>query len=238
MGDAQRIRKLAAKNVAPDSIAGKLKIRPAMVRRVLGRSAQRGAPRKRAVSIPLSFVTTPEVAAMLRATASARGIPVSSVIDELVQSALMQTTASSNGAERPAPLMAPVVSISKGPRPRTKTARGAKKHALVTAADTPESVRQLLKSYDPKALRWRVRNDRYAIVVAILTRGGEEAMQWLWSILSHGKVRELVREYRGASCAEPDRVKLREQLQLTTADIPTRPYIGFGTELPRAREHS
>lgn len=152
---------------------------------------------------------------MVRSKAAARGVPVSSVIDELVQNALQHEKSSSKSRER-----------------RPRTARASAKKAIVTAADAPESVRQLLKSYDPKALKWRVRNDRYAVVVAILTRGGDEAKQWLGSVLSQSEVRALVREYRGSGCAEPDRVKLREQLQLTTTDIPTRPYIGFGNGRP------
>lgn len=99
---------------------------------------------------------------------------------------------------------------------------------LVSAEDAPESVVRLLKSYDPGALLWAERDHRHLIVVAILTRGNDEAKEWLWSVLSREEVRELVREYRGACCAEPERVLLRQQLALTTADIPTRPFIGFG----------
>ena len=99
--------------------------------------------------------------------------------------------------------------------------------ALVTAADAPECVIKLLKSYDASALLWSDTDHRHAIVVAVLTRGNEEAKQWLWSALSREEVRELVREYRGACCAEPERAELRKQLGLTTADIPTRPYVDF-----------
>src|SRR5687768_9375617 len=40
-----------------------------------------------------------------------------------------------------------------------------------TPQDAPRAVRRLLESYDPAALQWDVSDDRYAIVVAILTRG-------------------------------------------------------------------
>jgi hypothetical protein len=103
--------------------------------------------------------------------------------------------------------------------------------ALLTAADAPESVVKLLKSYDPKGLRWQRRDHRHLIVVAILTRGNEEAREWLWSVLSKVKVRELVRLYRGAGCAEPDRAALREQLELTTSDSPTRPYSAWSVAM-------
>ena len=227
MGDAQRIRQLA-RDFEPDTIAAQLKLRPAAVRRVLGRSAKRGAPRKREASATLSFATTPEIAATVRAVAADQRVSVSSVIDDMVRTALEQQKIVAAPERRP-----------KG-RTHSKTtiARQSPRNALVTAADAPESVRQLLKSYDPKALRWRVRNDRYAIVIAILTRGGEEARQWLRNVLSHAEIRALVRQYGGSGCAEPDRVKLRKQLRLTTTDIPTRPYIGFGAERGHERENS
>ena len=106
--------------------------------------------------------------------------------------------------------------------------RARRRTAPQTAADAPEPVKKLLKSYDPKALRWRVPGHRYEIVVAVLTRGNDQAKQWLWSVLSLSEVRELVRKYRGAGCAEPDRALLRQQLALTDADIPSRPYLGLG----------
>ncbi|MDP9003078.1 MAG: hypothetical protein M3O46_23555 [Myxococcota bacterium] len=100
----------------------------------------------------------------------------------------------------------------------------------MTAADAPQSVRKLLKSYDARQLRWSVRGHRYEIVVAILTRGNEEAKRWLWTVLSRDQVRELVRKYRGAGCAEPARSLLRRELKLSKVDVPTRPYVGFGDE--------
>jgi len=99
--------------------------------------------------------------------------------------------------------------------------------ALRTAADAPESVQKLLKSYHLDDIRWEEKNDRHVIVVAILTRGDSAAKRWLWSVLSRSDVRDLVREYGGAGCAEPDRALLRRQLRLTTADIPKRAYLGL-----------
>jgi hypothetical protein len=118
---------------------------------------------------------------------------------------------------------------------RHRTARRRAASVPTTAADAPEAVVKLLKSYDPKDLRWLDRNHRHLIVVAILTRGNEEAKQWLWSVLPEERVRELVRSYRAAGCAAPDRAELRNQLGLTTTDIPTRPYLGMERGLERER---
>jgi hypothetical protein len=245
MGDAERIRRLAARDVEPDEIAARLKLRPALVRRVLGRSAKRGAPQTRGAGIPLSFATSPETAARLRVMAAERGVTLSNLIDVTVREALAQQEST------PEPSGAPP-SSRKRSKPSRRTARaparetaGATGHRAArrvraasvptTAADAPESVVKLLKSYDPKDLRWRDRNHRHLIVVAVLTRGNEEAKQWLWSVLPEERVRELVRSYRGAGCAEPDRVELRNQLGLTTTDIPTRPYLGMERGLERER---
>jgi hypothetical protein len=99
--------------------------------------------------------------------------------------------------------------------------------SILTAAEAPLEVRRLLKSYDPSALRWAVREERYEIVVAILLRGGTEARAWLATVIGEDDARSLVAEFRGTGCAELDRQRLREQLGLTTDDIPTRPYLGF-----------
>lgn len=96
-----------------------------------------------------------------------------------------------------------------------------------TAADAPECVRRLLKSYELEDVRWSEDDERHVIVVSILTRGDAAAKRWLWSVLPRSEVRELVRRYQGAGCAEPDREKLRKQLRLSTADIPPRPYLGM-----------
>jgi hypothetical protein len=61
----------------------------------------------------------------------------------------------------------------------------------------------------------------------ILVRGDAVAKRWLRGRLSRDEVRKLVRAYRGAGCAEPDREVLRRKLALTASDIPVRPYIGF-----------
>jgi hypothetical protein len=194
VGEADRIRRLAARSLDADAIAAKLKVRPAVVRRVLGRSSKRGPPRKRVASQTLSFATSPEVAAKVRAVAAKRRVAVSAVLDELVRTSLQ----ASQGIVAPE-----------------------------TAADAPEDVRKLLKSYEPSEIRWQHADHRHLTVVAILTRGNEAARAWLWQVLSVEEVRELVRHYAGAGCAEPDRVRLREQLGLTTADIPARAYLGM-----------
>jgi hypothetical protein len=64
--------------------------------------------------------------------------------------------------------------------------------APVSVEDTPESVVRLLKSYDPARLLWAERDHRHLIVVAVLTRGNEQAKAWLWSVLTREEVRELV----------------------------------------------
>ncbi len=106
-------------------------------------------------------------------------------------------------------------------------ARWAKRPVIRTAAQAPEAVRRLLKSYDVGALRWRNPDHRYAVVRAILVSGDEQAARWLRESLPRAKVRELVRQYRGAGCNEPERRKLRKELRLTINDIPIRPYLGF-----------
>ena len=109
---------------------------------------------------------------------------------------------------------------------------------LATSADAPEAVRKLLKSYELKELRWAVRGHRYEIVVAVLTRGNDKAKRWLRSVLPLSELRALVRKYRGAGCAEPDRALLRKQLHLTEDEIPPRPYLGFAMEQPDENERT
>ncbi len=242
MGDSERIRRLAARKVEPDEIAIRLKLRPALVRRVLARSAKRGAPRTRGAGTTLSFATSPETAAELRVIAAERGVSLSQLIDQAVQAAL---TGIDSRLVRPRPRKGSVKTSrgrqSSGPRraheagPDAARPRRARV-APTTAADAPESVRRLLKSYDLDAIRWNEKNDRHVIVVAILTRGDSAAKRWLWSVLSRSEVRDLVRQYGGAGCAEPDRVLLRKQLRLTTADIPKRAYLGLGSEDLHERE--
>jgi ribosomal protein L15E len=98
---------------------------------------------------------------------------------------------------------------------------------MLTAAEAPEAVRRLLKSYDVAALKWAESDHRYAIVREILVRGDDEAARWLHKILRLSEIRELVRRYRGAGCSEPERQKLRKEFRLTVDDIPSRPYLGF-----------
>ena len=116
--------------------------------------------------------------------------------------------------------------------------RGSRKKAPTTAADAPTSVRRLLKSYDLEDVHWSEDDDRHVMVVAILTRGDAAAKRWLQSVLSTSEVRELVRRYRGAGCAEPDRERLRKQLDLSTVDIPARPYLGMERGIARRDSRS
>ena len=203
MTQAYQVRTLAAKGVPVETIATRLGLRPAAVRRVLNRSAKRGAPRKRPTSATLSLITTRQVANKIRRAAAARGVAVSTVLEDLIIDALprLGRMSRSEGSLR---------------LPRT-------------AADAPEAVRKLLKSYDPGALRWSVPGHRHESVVAILTRGSDEAKRWLWRVLSREDARRLVAAHRGAGCAEPARAALRRELGLTQVDIPRRPYLGMGT---------
>jgi hypothetical protein len=89
------------------------------------------------------------------------------------------------------------------------------------------AVRQLLKTYDPGQLRWDVPSDRWAIVSAILTRGGPEARSWLNGMLTVPALHDLVRQFKGAGLGEQERAKLRAELGLTEADIPKRPFVGL-----------
>jgi hypothetical protein len=106
-------------------------------------------------------------------------------------------------------------------------ARWQKVAETLTAADAPSAVRRLLKTYDPKALRWSNRDDRYAIVREVLVRGDAVARRWLRRKLSENEARELILEYGGAGSNEPDRHILRERLGLSVNDLPVRPYIGY-----------
>lgn len=102
----------------------------------------------------------------------------------------------------------------------------AERH-LITAADLPEAVRSLLKTYEPLGLLWAEPNHRYLIAREVLTRGDEEARVWLWATMKRENVVELVKDFRGAGLAEPDRARLRQELGLTTEDLPVRPYVGM-----------
>jgi len=234
MGDADRIRRLAARDIELAEIASRLKLRPAVVRRVLGRPSKPGPRGTRGANTTLSFATSPETALRLRDRASERGVSLSHLIDQTVREALGEGDAAAvaKGARRAArkPSGARQSSApARAPTPRRTSARGPRE-APTTAADTPECVRKLLKSYDPEELQWAELNDRHEIVVTILTRGDAPAKRWLSSVLSRSEVRNLVKEYRGAGCSEPDRALLRHLLRLTTTELPTRAYLGFGTE--------
>jgi hypothetical protein len=110
---------------------------------------------------------------------------------------------------------------------RAAVVRWSPKPTVETASDAPEAVRRLLKTYDPAALVWSRPDDRYAIVREILVRGDGEAKRWLRAVVRRQEVRDLVRQYRGAGCTEPERRKLRSELALTSDDLPVRPYLGF-----------
>lgn len=106
-------------------------------------------------------------------------------------------------------------------------ARWAAARAIRTAADAPQAVRRLLKSYDPASLKWSDLDHRYAVVREVLLRGDDEANAWLGRVLGRNQVRALVRRYRGAGMNEPDRERLRNKLGLTIDDLPSRPYLGL-----------
>jgi hypothetical protein len=99
--------------------------------------------------------------------------------------------------------------------------------APATAAHAPAAVTRLLKSYDPRKLRWTDRSARWAVVGAVLTRGDKGAWSWVLSVMTREEVRELARWSRGAGYSEPDRVRLRKKLRLGFKDIPARPFLGF-----------
>ncbi len=94
--------------------------------------------------------------------------------------------------------------------------------------DSPAAVRRLLKTYNPADLRWTNADDRYTIVCEILIRGDREARQWLDEMLDLDQVRQLLKEYRGTGCTEPDRKRLRTAFNLSTDDIPVRPWPHLG----------
>ena len=97
----------------------------------------------------------------------------------------------------------------------------------IRADAVPSAVRRLLKTYDPSQLRWNDATDRWAIVSAILVRGSEEARDWLRARLSSEELRELARQFHGAGLNEPDRARLRAELDLDEEEIPPRPFLGF-----------
>jgi hypothetical protein len=93
--------------------------------------------------------------------------------------------------------------------------------------ELPMSVLQLIKSYDVTALRWDTVEDRYAIVREILDRGSPDAHRWLQTQLTREETRRLLCEFRGAGFDEPSRARLRIEYDLTTADIPVRPFVAW-----------
>lgn len=99
-------------------------------------------------------------------------------------------------------------------------ARWQKAAESLTAADAPSAVRRLLKTYDPKALRWVNRDDRHVIVREVLVRGDAVARRWLRRKLSRDEARELILEYGGAGSNEADRHILRKKLGVSVSDLP------------------
>jgi hypothetical protein len=104
-------------------------------------------------------------------------------------------------------------------------ASGTRKQKVQTAADAPEPVRRLLKTYDPAALSWAESAARYTVVREILVRGDAEARKWLGHVLTPRQVRALVKAFAGTGCSEPERERLRQELRLGERDIPKRPYL-------------
>ena len=43
------------------------------------------------------------------------------------------------------------------------------------------------------------------------------------------ELRDLIRQFAGVGCNEPDRAKLRQEFKLTEKEIPSRPYVGWGS---------
>lgn len=110
---------------------------------------------------------------------------------------------------------------------RAARARWSAARSVKSGADAPQSVRRLLKSYEPSDLDWSEPDHRYVIVREILLRGDEDAARWLRMVLNRNQVRALVRRYGGAGANEPDRERLRRELGLSVEEIPRRPYLGF-----------
>jgi hypothetical protein len=116
---------------------------------------------------------------------------------------------------------------------KAAAARWFQRSQIATAVEAPIAVRRLLMKYDPSELRWGKLDHRYVIVREILLRGDGRAVSWLRTMLSAREVRELVRQYAGAGCNEPERQKLRSTLGLTTNDIPVGRYFRLKWRAPR-----
>jgi len=92
----------------------------------------------------------------------------------------------------------------------------------------PLSVTRLLKSYEVDTLDWNNPNDRYAIVREIIRSGALDARRWLGGMLSVDGVRAILKDFQGAGLNKPERALVRRRYRLTVADIPRRPFLGFG----------
>jgi hypothetical protein len=96
------------------------------------------------------------------------------------------------------------------------------------ALPLPVAVARLLKTYDTARLRWEEPTDRWAIVSAVLVQGNAEARVWLDGRLAREELRALARQFRGAGLAEPERARLRAELDLDENEIPRRAFLGLG----------
>ena len=92
----------------------------------------------------------------------------------------------------------------------------------------PVEVRQLLHRSDLEMCDWNQRADRYPVVAMILSRWSAPSIRWLAGELSLSELRELVVWGAGSGLAEPERERVRRAFGLSTAEIPTRPYLGLG----------
>jgi hypothetical protein len=104
--------------------------------------------------------------------------------------------------------------------------RGVTRARAREALELPAAVARLLRTYEVARLRWDEPSDRWAIVAEVLVRGDAEARQWLATRLDREGVRELVRQFRGAGLAEPERARLRAELGLDENDLPVRAFLG------------
>jgi hypothetical protein len=86
-------------------------------------------------------------------------------------------------------------------------------------------VQRLLKTYDPKALRWANRDDRHAIVREILVRGDAVARQWLRRKLPWGDPRADRRVGAAGSTSRPVKSCAKDSIS-ASGDLPCAPTLG------------
>ncbi len=100
--------------------------------------------------------------------------------------------------------------------------------AVRPVSTLPVEVRQLLHRSDLESFDWNQRSDRYPVVAMILSRWSAPSLRWLAGELSLFEIRELMVWGAGGGLAEPERERVRREFGLSTAEIPTRPYLGLG----------